>query len=117
MAYSSQTQSPLRAAVIGTGKISEEHLRFLSADPRVVLAGVCDLSPSLAKYAVARFGAKQAFTDSAQMLAEAKPDAIMHFAANALVGESMTNPSNRLRHWPAPQRPPRSPARCRRWFG
>ena len=41
----------LRAAVIGTGKISEEHLKFLSGRDGVQLGGVCDLSPSLAKYA------------------------------------------------------------------
>ena len=29
---------------------------------------------------------------------EAKPDAIMHFAANALVGESMTNPGKYFRN-------------------
>ena len=62
--------------VIGTGKVSEEHLRFLKADPRVTLAAVCDLSPSLAKYAVERFGARQAFTDSAQMFAEVRPDVV-----------------------------------------
>ncbi len=31
-------------------------------------------------------------------LSEAKPDAVMHFAANALVGESMTNPSKYFRN-------------------
>ncbi|MDB5289193.1 MAG: oxidoreductase domain protein [Phycisphaerales bacterium] len=62
--------------MIGTGKISEEHLRFLGADPHVTLAAVCDLSPSLAKYAVARFGAQQAFIDSSQMLADARPDVV-----------------------------------------
>jgi UDP-glucose 4-epimerase len=31
-------------------------------------------------------------------LGEAKPDAVMHFAANALVGESMTNPSKYFRN-------------------
>src|SRR6201999_2413515 len=31
-------------------------------------------------------------------VADAKPDAIMHFAANALVGESMTNPSKYYRN-------------------
>ena len=66
----------LRAAVIGTGKISEEHLRFLSDSPGVSLAAVCDLSPSLAKYAVQRFGAQRAFSDSAQMLREARPDVV-----------------------------------------
>src|SRR5881394_124049 len=66
----------LRAAVIGTGKISEEHLRYLGSDPGVVLAGVCDLSPSLAKYAAARFKAGAAFSDSAAMLREARPDVV-----------------------------------------
>jgi predicted dehydrogenase len=73
--------SPLRAAIIGTGKISEEHLRFLAASPSVELAGVCDLSPSLAKYAVDRFpppGGRRAtaFTDSARMLEELRPDVV-----------------------------------------
>src|SRR3954471_10856967 len=66
----------LRAAVIGTGKISEEHLRYLGSDPGVVLAGVCDLSPSLAKYAAARFKAGAAFSDSGAMLREARPDVV-----------------------------------------
>ena len=76
MAVVHQKFLPLRAAVIGTGKISEEHLRFLGTDPRVTLAAVCDLSPSLARYAVDRFGAERTFTDSRQMLAEAKPDVV-----------------------------------------
>ena len=33
-----------------------------------------------------------------QALADARPDAVMHFAANALVGESMTNPSKYFRN-------------------
>lgn len=71
----------LRAAVIGTGKISEEHLRFLSTTPLAELAGVCDLSPSLAKYAVDRFPSANgrsatAFTDSANMLQELRPDVV-----------------------------------------
>jgi predicted dehydrogenase len=66
--------SRLKAAVIGTGKISEEHLRFLRDTSGVEVAGVCDLSPSLAKYAVARFGAGRPFTDAGQMLRELKPD-------------------------------------------
>ena len=73
--------APLRAAVIGSGKISEEHLRFLGNSPLVSLVGVCDLSPSLAKYAVARFGNRKGtptvpFTDYQQMLREAKPDVV-----------------------------------------
>src|ERR1700690_1071219 len=33
-----------------------------------------------------------------QAVAGARPDAVMHFAANALVGESMTNPSKYFRN-------------------
>jgi UDP-glucose 4-epimerase len=33
-----------------------------------------------------------------QAISSAKPDAVMHFAANALVGESMTNPSKYFRN-------------------
>jgi predicted dehydrogenase len=73
----SPPQSPLRAAVIGTGKISEEHLRFLADDERIVLAGVCDLSPTLAAYAAERFGAMASYSDAAQMLHEASP-AVVH---------------------------------------
>jgi len=66
----------LRAAVIGTGKISEEHLKFLHSHKGAELVGVCDLSPSLAQYAARRFKAKAAYTNSAQMLAEARPDVV-----------------------------------------
>ncbi|HEX4796929.1 MAG TPA: Gfo/Idh/MocA family oxidoreductase [Humisphaera sp.] len=66
----------LKAAVVGTGKISEEHLKYLRADANVELAAVCDLSSALAQYAVARFGASQAFTDCAKMLADVKPDVL-----------------------------------------
>jgi predicted dehydrogenase len=72
----SRPDTRLAAAIIGTGKISEEHLRYLKRDPHVSVVGVCDLSPSLAKYAVERFGAQKAFTDSRQMLEEARPDVV-----------------------------------------
>lgn len=77
MVSAATNHSPrLKAAVIGTGQISEEHLRYLSSSPGVDLAGVCDLSPSLAKYAVMRFKAGRPFTDAAEMLREARPDVV-----------------------------------------
>jgi predicted dehydrogenase len=71
----------LRAAVVGTGRISEEHLRFLIGSPSIELAGVCDLSPSLARYAVERFAPAKgkpaaAFTDASTMLEEMRPDVV-----------------------------------------
>lgn len=70
------SKRPLKAAVIGTGQISEEHLRYLSTAPGIELAGVCDLSPSLAKYAVMRFKAGKPFTSAGQMLEETRPDVV-----------------------------------------
>jgi predicted dehydrogenase len=68
--------TPLRAALIGTGKISEEHLKFLRRDARATPVGVCDLSPSLARYAATRFQAGESFTDYRTMLAQARPDVV-----------------------------------------
>src|SRR5688500_20379129 len=62
------SKGTLRAAVIGTGKISEEHLKFLHSHKGAELVGVCDLSPSLAQYAARSFTEKAAYTNSAQML-------------------------------------------------
>ncbi|MBW4440090.1 MAG: hypothetical protein KME10_02390 [Plectolyngbya sp. WJT66-NPBG17] len=41
----------LKAAVIGTGVISKEHLSFLERSERANLVGVCDLSKISARYA------------------------------------------------------------------
>ena len=70
--------APLRAAAVGTGKISEEHLKFLTGSPRSHLVGVCDLSPALASFAAKRFGADDSYTDYADMLARARPDVDPH---------------------------------------
>ncbi len=75
-------RTPLRAATIGTGKISEEHLKFLGTTGRAgglsTIVGVCDLSPAMAKFAADRFGAEggAAFTDYNKMIAEARPDVV-----------------------------------------
>ena len=72
----SSTSSPLRAATIGSGKISEEHLKFLRGHRGATLAGVCDLSPALARWTAKQFGAGEAFTDYREMLARARPDVV-----------------------------------------
>ncbi|ACK73636.1 oxidoreductase domain protein [Gloeothece citriformis PCC 7424] len=66
----------LKAAVIGTGAISKEHLSFLAKSNLAHLVGVCDLSLASAKYAAQKFGADALYTDYHQMLEEAKPDVI-----------------------------------------
>jgi predicted dehydrogenase len=66
----------LRVGVVGTGKISAEHLKFLCADPRIEVGGACDLSMSLAKYATDYFRAGVPHTDYKQMLASDKFDVV-----------------------------------------
>jgi len=37
---------PIKSVVIGTGQISEEHLKFLRDHDDIFLSAVCDLSPA-----------------------------------------------------------------------
>ncbi len=66
----------LKSAVIGTGAISKEHLRFLEKSSYAHLVGVCDLSYAAAQYAAQRFHADAQYTDYRKMLTEAKPDVV-----------------------------------------
>lgn len=66
----------LKAAVIGAGLISKEHLRFLAQSEQAKLVGVCDLSPAAARYAAQQFQAGSAYTDYRQMLEETEPDVV-----------------------------------------
>ena len=66
----------LKAAVIGAGAISKEHLSFLSKTPQANLVGVCDLSPAAAKYAAKHYEAEGAYTNYQEMLAQASPDVV-----------------------------------------
>lgn len=66
----------LSAAVIGVGRISEQHLRFLAKSHRARLLAVCDLSPALVSFAAERFGATHALTDYHQMLKAHRPQVV-----------------------------------------
>jgi predicted dehydrogenase len=72
----SASPTVLRAATIGAGKISDEHLRFLHTSPRARLVGACDISQALADFAARKFNAQAAYTDYARMLADARPDVV-----------------------------------------
>ena len=79
---------PIRAAVVGSGAISIEHLGFLTGRfshrrsgigpvaGRIRLVGVCDLSPVAARYAAEQYGAEAAYTDLEELLTEARPDVV-----------------------------------------
>jgi len=74
---------PLRAAVVGTGGISHEHLSFLAGRTaigdvasRVELWAVADLSAASAAYAAKTFGARAAYTDLKELLEIEQPDVV-----------------------------------------
>jgi len=69
------TAPRLRAAVVGTGGISKEHLTFLATSPRAELVGVCDRSPVAAQYAADTYSTTP-YGDVAEMLAAARPDVV-----------------------------------------
>ena len=58
----------MTAVVIGGGKISEQHLGTLRAIGGVDIAGVCDLSPALARFTAERCTVPNWFTDYHEML-------------------------------------------------
>lgn len=66
----------MKAAIIGAGEISAEHLKFLSASDQAQLVAVCDLSPITGQYAAERFGAPASFTDHRLMLKETQPQVV-----------------------------------------
>lgn len=67
---------PLRAAVIGCGAISYEHLPFLTSSPDAELVGLCDRSRALAEAARNHFGAGTVYTDAGEMLTAERPDVV-----------------------------------------
>lgn len=66
----------IQSAVIGLGRVAQQHLACLSGLPGVRVVGVCDLSRPLAESAVERFGADAWFTDHGRMLSESRPDIV-----------------------------------------
>jgi predicted dehydrogenase len=69
----SASKGDLRVAVIGAGKISEEHLRFLSGRKGIDLAAICELSDVLGKFTADRFSVGAAYGDYRKMLDELRP--------------------------------------------
>lgn len=66
----------MRAAVIGAGQISKQHLGALAKCGDVKIVGVCDLSPVMAEAAAERFGIESWFSDYRRLLDEKRPDAV-----------------------------------------
>jgi predicted dehydrogenase len=66
----------MRAAVVGAGQISRQHLACLKQLPGIDIAAVCDLSPVAAEAAADRFKVGAWYCDHRAMLREIKPDVV-----------------------------------------
>jgi predicted dehydrogenase len=68
----------LRVAIIGCGKIADQHLHALRRIPDSVVVGVCDREILMAKQLAERFGIlpSQVFSDAQEMLKSASPDVV-----------------------------------------
>lgn len=69
-------QGAIRAAVLGAGRIAQQHLACLAGLAGVQVVAVCDLSRALAESAAERYRAASWFTDHRRMLSEAQPDVV-----------------------------------------
>lgn len=70
-----ERREPTTVAVVGTGRIADEHLAALARSDDVRTVGVCDLDPRLAGRAAAMHGGTP-YTGFAAMLAAESPEAV-----------------------------------------
>lgn len=66
----------LKAAIVGAGNITGEHLKFFPGREDVELSAICDLSPALGRYFARRYGAGGSYTDYREMLEKVRPDVV-----------------------------------------
>ena len=66
----------LKVAIIGCGKIADDHLQQIRRIPGCEVVGACDLEPLMAKQLCDRFQIKHAFSDVAQLLSTCCPDVV-----------------------------------------
>jgi predicted dehydrogenase len=72
----SKTQRPLRAAIVGCGRISAYHLAALRNIPAVEIAAVCDRDDRAARECATREGIRGCYTDAEAMMQEVRPDVV-----------------------------------------
>ena len=66
----------LRVAIVGCGKIADDHLQQIQRIKDCEVVGACDVEPLMAEQLCERFRIERAFGDIAQMLEECRPDVV-----------------------------------------
>ena len=66
----------LKVAIVGCGKIADEHASQIQRIKGCEIVGVCDTEPLMARQLYERFAVKRYFSDITELLSEAKPDVV-----------------------------------------
>src|SRR3989440_12258045 len=66
----------LRVAIVGCGKIADDHAAQIQKIRGCQIVGVCDREPLMAKQLYERFPVEAYFTDVEELLKEARPDVV-----------------------------------------
>jgi predicted dehydrogenase len=64
----------LKVAIIGCGKIADDHATQIQRISNCEIVGVCDREPLMARQLFERFPVKKYYSDVAQLLTDARPD-------------------------------------------
>src|SRR5947209_11368940 len=66
----------LKVAIVGCGKIADDHASQIRRIEGCEIVGVCDREPLMARQLCERFPVKGYFTDLTELLSEARPDVV-----------------------------------------
>jgi predicted dehydrogenase len=66
----------LKVAIVGCGKIADDHAQQIQRIPECEIIGACDLEPLMAKQLCDRFKIKHAFSEVTQLLKACHPDVV-----------------------------------------
>ena len=66
----------LKVAIIGCGKIADDHLQQIQRIQGCAVVGACDLEPLMAAQLCERYQIKRAFSDVTQLLETSRPDVV-----------------------------------------
>ena len=66
----------LKVAIVGCGKIADDHAAQIQRIPGCRIVGVCDSEPLMARQLAERFAVEHQFTDLGEMLTQAQPHVV-----------------------------------------
>jgi predicted dehydrogenase len=66
----------LKVAIVGCGKIADDHASQIRRIKGCEIVGVCDREPLMARQLYERFPVKRCFSDLRELLSEARPDVV-----------------------------------------